>query len=181
MRQLNFSASSKWENIWAAESLKKKHPSVTRRQNRLNVVRNWSLHWERAVADCLATFETWPPLVNFHKAEWIRWQWMDLFLKKRASDILEAGKNGNWGNKRPATDFGDRVGKEARSNLPELPNTIFTVIIHWVSNVKDMVMPPNSSNPRIQMWGTGRSWVISSTKMAARKSHTFSDQCWSAP
>jgi hypothetical protein len=28
----------------------------------------------------------------------------------------------------------------ARCNLAELPNTMFTIIIHWVSNGKDMVL-----------------------------------------
>jgi hypothetical protein len=35
-----------------------------------------------------------------------------------------------------------RGGKKARSNLPELSNTKFTVIIHWVSNGKDFVLAP---------------------------------------
>ena len=65
-----------------------------------------------------------------------------MFLKKCASEIQEATKKGRQGNKRPATDLGERVGKKARSNLPELPNTTFTVMIHWVSNGKDMVLAP---------------------------------------
>jgi len=39
-------------------------------------------------------------------------------------------------------EFGERVGQKARCNLPELPNTTFTVMIHWVSNGKDMVLAP---------------------------------------
>ena len=94
------------------------------------------------VADFLATFETWLPLVNFDNAEWIRWQWVEMFLKKCASEIREARKKGRRGNKRPATDLGERPGKKARSNLRELPNTTFTVMISWVSNGKDMVLAP---------------------------------------
>ena len=40
----------------------------------------------------------------------------------------------------PATDLGEAVCKMVRSNLPELPNTMFTVMIHCVSNGKDMVL-----------------------------------------
>jgi len=38
--------------------------------------------------------------------------------------------------------FGRACGQKARSNLRELPNTTFTVMIHWVSNRKDMVLAP---------------------------------------
>jgi len=33
-------------------------------------------------------------------------------------------------------------GKKAISNLPELPNTMFLVVIRWVSNVNDIVQSP---------------------------------------
>jgi len=46
------------------------------------------------------------------------------------------------GNKRPAMHLGERMGSKARSNLPELPNTTFTVMIHWVMNGKDVVLAP---------------------------------------
>jgi len=39
-------------------------------------------------------------------------------------------------------DLGERTGKQVAGNLPELPNTMFTVIIHWVLNGKDMVLAP---------------------------------------
>lgn len=41
-----------------------------------------------------------------------------------------------------ATDFEERAGKTARRSLPELPNTMFTVMIHWESNGKDMALAP---------------------------------------
>ena len=63
-------------------------------------------------------------------------------MNKCASEIRKARKKGCRGNKRPATDLGERVGKMVRSNLPEMPNTTFTVMIHWVSNGKDMVLAP---------------------------------------
>jgi len=44
------------------------------------------LQWETAVTDFLATFENWLPLVNFDNAEWIRRQWVEMFLKKCASE-----------------------------------------------------------------------------------------------
>ena len=61
-------------------------------------------------------------------------------LKKCASEIREAKKNGRRGNKRPVTDLGECPGQKARSNLPELPNTTYTVINSWVSNGKDTVL-----------------------------------------
>jgi len=39
-------------------------------------------------------------------------------------------------------DLGERPGEKVRSNLPELPNTTFTVMIHWVLNGNDMVLAP---------------------------------------
>ena len=47
------------------------------------------------------------------------------------------------GNKRPVMDLGERMGIKARSNLPELPNTMFMVVIHQVSKGNDMVLSPN--------------------------------------
>jgi hypothetical protein len=66
-----------------------------------------------AVADFLATFENWLPLVYFDNAEWIRWQWMEMFLKKCASKIREARNNAREGNMKPGTDLGERAGKKA--------------------------------------------------------------------
>jgi len=142
MGQTNYSAFNKWQKLWVAEFLDKKHRSIIRGQNRLNQVRDGPLHRERVVADCLATFENWLLLVNFDNSEWIRRQWVEMFLKKSASEIREARKWGRRGNKRPETDWRERVGKTVRSNLPELPNTTFTVMIHWVSNGKDVVLAP---------------------------------------
>jgi len=65
-----------------------------------------------------------------------------MFLKKCASEIQEARKKGRLGNIRPATYLGEGAGKKGRSNLPELPNTTFTVMIQWASNGKDMVLAP---------------------------------------
>jgi hypothetical protein len=45
-----------------------------------------------AVADCLETFEKWLPLENFDNAEWIRRQWVEIFLKKCGSEISEGRK-----------------------------------------------------------------------------------------
>jgi len=58
------------------------------------------------------------------------------------AQFREARKKGRRGNKRPATDLGEWVGKKVRSNLPEFPKTKFTVMIHWVSNGKEMVLTP---------------------------------------
>ena len=63
-------------------------------------------------------------------------------LNECASKIREAKKQRRRGNKRLATDLGERAGTKGRSNLPELPNTTFTNMIHCVSNGKDMVLAP---------------------------------------
>jgi len=112
MGQATYSAFNKWKKVWVAGFLEKKNRSIIRGQNRLKQVRVGPLHWETAVADFLATFKTWLPLVNFDNAEWIRRQWVEMFLKKCASEIPEARKKGRRGNKRPAMDLGERVGQK---------------------------------------------------------------------
>ena len=75
------------------------------------------------------TFENWLPLVDFDNADWIRHHWVEMCLKKCASEIREATKKEREGNNSPAMYLGERPDKMVRSNLPELPNTIFRVII----------------------------------------------------
>ena len=118
MGQANYSAFNKWKKGWVAGFLEKKHRSIIRGQNRLKQLRDGPLHWETAVADVFETFETWLLLDNFDNAEWIRRQWVEMFLKKCASEIREARKMVRRGNNRPATDLGERASKKARSNLP---------------------------------------------------------------
>jgi len=120
--------------VWVAGFLEMKHRSIIRGQNRLKQLRNGPLHWESAVAEFLETFETWLPLENFHNAEWIRRQRVEMFWKKCASEVREPRKKGRRGNKRPAMDLGERAGKKARDNLPELPNTTFIIVIRRVPN-----------------------------------------------
>jgi len=143
MGQANYSAFNKWKKGWVAGFLEKKHRSIIWGQNWLKQVRDGHLHRETAVADFWETFETWLPLDNFDNAEWIRRQWVEMFLKKCASEIWEARKKGRRGNKRPATDLGERASKKARSKLPELANTTFMFVICRVSNGKDIVLSPN--------------------------------------
>jgi hypothetical protein len=57
-----------------------------------------------------------------------------MFLQKCASEVWEARKKGRRGDMRPATDLGERSGKNARPNVPELPNTTFIVVIHRMLN-----------------------------------------------
>jgi len=79
MGQANYSAFNKWKKVWVAGLLEKKHRSIIRGQNRLKQVRDTPLHWETAVAEFLATFKNWLPLVNFDNAQWIRQQWVEMF------------------------------------------------------------------------------------------------------
>jgi len=139
MVQANYNALNKKKQVRVAGFLEKKHRSIIRGQNRFKQVRNGPLHWETAVSDCLVTFENWLPLLISNNAEWIRQQWVEMFLKKFESEIPEVSKKGRRGNKQPVTELGERAGKLAKSNLPELPNTTFTVEIGWVSNGKDFV------------------------------------------
>jgi len=92
MGQANYSAFNKWKKVWVAGFLEKKHLSIIRGQNRLKQVRNGPLRWEMLVTDFLETFKTWLPLDNFDNAEWIRWQWVEMFLNKCASEIREPRK-----------------------------------------------------------------------------------------
>ena len=57
-----------------------------------------------------------------------------MLLKKYASEVRKARKKGRRGNKLPATDLGERVGKTARGNVPELPNSTLMVVIRQVPN-----------------------------------------------
>jgi len=92
MGQPYFSAFNKWKKVWVVGFLEKKHWPIIRGQNQLKQVREGPLHWETAVADCFATFENWLPLVNFDNSEWIRRLWVEMLLKKCASEIREARK-----------------------------------------------------------------------------------------
>ena len=80
------------------------------------------------VADFLETFETWQPLENFNNAEWIWRQRVEMFFKKCASEVREARKKGRQANKLPETDLGECTHRNARGNIPELPNTTFMVV-----------------------------------------------------
>jgi hypothetical protein len=73
-------------------------------------------------------------LENFYNAEWIWQQWVEMVLKKCASEVREARKKGRRGSERPATDLGERAGKKTRRNVPVLPNTTFMVVIRRVPN-----------------------------------------------
>ena len=99
MGQPNFSALNKWKKVWVAGFLGRKHRSIILGQNRSKKLRDGPLCWEMAVAEFLVSFETWLPLENFDNAEWIRQQWVRMFLKKCASKVREARKKGRRGNK----------------------------------------------------------------------------------
>jgi hypothetical protein len=124
----NFSAFNMWKKVWVAGVLEMNHRSIIPGHNILKQQRDGPLRWEMVVADFLVTFEKWLPLENFDNATWIRRQWVEIFLKKCASKFRDARTKGRRGNKRSATDLGERVGKKARGNVPELPNTTVMVV-----------------------------------------------------
>jgi len=155
MGQPNFSAFNKWKKVWVAGFLEKKHRSIIPGQNRLKQLQDGPLHWETAVADFLETFEKWLPLEKFNNAEWIRRQWVEMFLKKCASEVREARRKGRRGNKRLATDLGERAGKTARGNIPQLPNKTFMVVICQVPNGNN---DPTSSMQPQALYTDVRHW-----------------------
>ena len=98
MEQANYSGFNKWKKVWVADFFQRKYQSIMRGQNYLNDVRNAPLHWEMAVSDFLETFENGLPLDTFDNGEWIRRLWVEMLLKKCASEIQEARKKGRRGN-----------------------------------------------------------------------------------
>jgi hypothetical protein len=91
----------------------------------------------------LETFETWLPLDNFDNAKLIGRQWVEMFLKKCASEIEKVREKGRRGNKQLVTDLGEHTRTTERNNLPNLPNTMFMVVIGWLSNGNSIVLSPN--------------------------------------
>jgi len=136
----NYSVFNKWKKVWVAGNIKKMHQFIILGQNQVKLLSDRHLCGETVVADVLLTFENWLWSDNFHNAEWISWQWVEMFLKKHSSKIQEARKQARRGNKQPATDWGEHVGKKTRCNLPESPTTAFKGGIHRESNWNDMVI-----------------------------------------
>jgi len=155
MGQANYSAFNKCKRLWVVGFLEKKHQSMIRGQNRWKKVWDGPLHREMAVADRLASFKNWLLLICSDSSEWIRRQWDGMFLMKCASEMPEARKEGRQGNTWPVTHLGVRRGTKARSNLPEVPTTMFTVVIRWVSNGNDFILAPKqlqASYPDVGQW-----------------------------
>ena len=92
MGQPNFSAFNKWKKVWVPGFLEKKHRSIIQGQNRLEHQRDGPHHWEMVVADVLETFKTWLQLDIFDNAEWIRQQWVEMFLMNCASEVRVSTK-----------------------------------------------------------------------------------------
>lgn len=64
-------------------------------------------------------------------------------LKKCASKIWKARKQGRQGNKRPVTVVGEYTRRNMSGNLPELPHIRFHIVIGQLSNPYDIVQFPN--------------------------------------
>jgi hypothetical protein len=92
MEQPNFSMCNKWNKVWVAGFLEKKHQSIIKGQNCLKQLLYGPLHWDTAVADFLESFKTQLPLENLDNAEWIRRQWVEILLNKCVSKVREARK-----------------------------------------------------------------------------------------
>jgi hypothetical protein len=111
MGQANYIALNRWNKVRVPGFPNTKHRFTIPGQNRLKHVLNVPLHRETAIGDCLETFEVWLQLDNLVNAEWIRRQWVEMVLKKYASEIWEAMKKGRQGNMRPVTDVGEHMNK----------------------------------------------------------------------
>jgi hypothetical protein len=59
---------------------------------------------------------------------------VEICLIQCESEVREVRKKAGRGNMRPATVLGERVGKKAIGNLPELLNITFKVLIHRMQN-----------------------------------------------
>jgi len=134
MGQPNISMLNKWMKVWVAAFLGKKYQSIIRGQNHLKQLHDGPLHWETAVAAILNNFETLLAVENFDNTQWIRRQWVEMFLTRCAIEVLDGRKKGSGGNKRLATDLGPPAGNQGRGNLPDLLNATFIVVIRQVPN-----------------------------------------------
>jgi len=65
-----------------------------------------TLHWETAVVDFLSTFQNRLVLDHFDNDEWSSRQWVEMFVKRCACEVLEACQKEWQGSKRLATDLG---------------------------------------------------------------------------
>jgi hypothetical protein len=63
-----------------------------------------------------------------------------MLWKKCSCEIGGARSKKRLGNKSLAVDLGECIGKKVSSNLPELPNITFMVVICWVLNGKNFVL-----------------------------------------
>jgi len=130
----NFCTFNKWKRVWVAGFQENKHQPSIWGQNRSKHLRDGPLYWMTAVVIFLTTFEKWPPRENFVNAACRRRQWVQMVLKNWASEVREARMKGSRGNKRPATDLGERMRNKVRGKVPELRNTTFVVVNHRVPN-----------------------------------------------
>jgi len=103
-------------------------------QNHLKQFRDGILQWEAVIADILATFENKLLFDDFANIHWIRWQWVEMCVKRCAIEVQKSKKKGRQVNKQLVTNLGEQMGKKAWSKPPESPNKTFMVLIYFVSN-----------------------------------------------
>ena len=92
------------------------------------------------VVDCLGTIQNWLLLDNVDNTAWITHQQVEMSFMKCASEFRKAWILGRQGKKNVPTELQECAGNKERSSLPVLPNTLFMVVIHWVSNGTDIVL-----------------------------------------
>jgi len=82
------------------------------------------------------------PLDNFYNAQMIWQQKGEKFVKKWEIKFQEARKKGRHPIQCQVTVLEVSMRKMARSNLPELLNPTFLIVICWVSNGNNIILSP---------------------------------------
>jgi len=115
------------ETEWLEGFLEKKDSGIKGCEKYLKQFWDEPLFWWLNITMFFLTFINWLQLEILDYGEVIWPQCLEMIVKKSVSDIWEWRKNATQGKKWPAMDSAKHIVKKARSNLPELSNTIFII------------------------------------------------------
>jgi len=166
-------AFNKWKKVWVAGLLEEKHLSIVQGQTCLKQLRDGPLHWETAVADFVETFETWcRSIISIILNQLFGSGW-------RCFSRNVQVKFGSWGKREgKATCDRRQMWESAWAKRWQVSSQSCQIQLSWLWCARCWMptisfYPQTNSKPRIPMWGTGRSWLISSTKTDAQKGQRF--------
>jgi len=111
MEQPIYSAFHKQKKELVAGFLQTKHHGIIWGKNIWKQLRNTLLHSAPDINAYFMSFEYWELLNDFHNAEWIWRQWIQIFWKVYTRDIQKWRKKGKRGEKWPAMDLAECIGK----------------------------------------------------------------------